>query len=118
MNSIIEAWVSPSRKEIYAHSAIDLSTSPWYVEHLDYFLDGDVFECFDENEQKGLWKIVVEVKMITHYDSWNGDYDVDINLERILYKSKCKNFSQLREVWEQFKLDDPERYEKTIQLKG
>ena len=113
---IIEAWLSPSRKEIYEKSYISLDNKlnfcedalELYFDHFDHCSNDGIFSLFDETEQDGLWKIVAEVDLVYTKDYW-GEVDLDFYSKEI-YKSKCNNFSDLIEIWSAINPERKYRY--------
>ena len=100
MKTIIEAWLSPSRREVYHSNFFECSTNPdWDGYDASEFISSDIFELFDKTEQDGLWKIIVEVEFEYHCDYF-GEWDCDTAIGQVFFKSKCRNFSDLRRIWD------------------
>lgn len=103
MKVIASYWVCLSSREVvheaYLHVGTDVETSLYIDDDVSLFKD-EVFDLFD-NETKGFYHIIVMFDII-YYKSWSecGDeYDLDFHVDQILFKSKCKNFSELRKTW-------------------
>lgn len=101
---IVEAWMSPKRKEVYSSGYITMQpTLANYVweavqEFLDEYGSDNIFSLFGETEQDGLWKIVVEVDLVYTRDHY-GESDLEFNTGQVFAKTKSKNFSDLRDTW-------------------
>jgi len=114
MKLIYEVWLSPSRTEVYHHSSVVLNSDPILYgedDFLDSWMSGNVFELFGEDEQDGLWKVVCEVEYTSHYDPWNMEWDGDTYVNKVIYKSRCKDFKQLREVCRFLNIEKPKLHQ-------
>ena len=107
MKIIYEIWCSPLRKEIYSQKFVSLGIVDWIDndEIKGDYLDGDFwYDVFGEDwyETKGLWKVVIEIDTYfrSFYD-WEGIPDCEVEYNpKVLFKSKCESFNELRYIWE------------------
>jgi len=101
---IVGAWVSPSRKEVYDWNFIDCESHLHGADvdlemFMSEFCQGGLFDLvFDQDEQDGLWRVVLELDLAYHRDYY-GEVDVDYCIERIITKKKTRNISELFSIW-------------------
>jgi len=102
---ILEAWISPKRNECYHSSVINCNTLDMCMDDpiadlADEHYPGNIFELFEENEQDGLWKIVISVEWrgVEYWTDCGTEYDIDYDVE-VLFKAKCKDYKELRANW-------------------
>lgn len=107
MKIICEFWCSPLRQEIYSEKYVSLDIIDWVDidEIKENYTSGDIwYDVFGEDyyDVKGLWKVVVELD--THFETfydWEGIPDCEVHYNpKVVYKSQCGNWNELRCIWE------------------
>lgn len=105
---IVEAWVSPNRKEVYDSSTIYCGAPSLALDELysDFLCDADdgIFTLFDEQDT-GLWNVKVTMEAVSYrfWSDWGYEYDTDFEVVEVWNKGKCGNFSELRYTWAHLK---------------
>lgn len=106
---VVDAWLSPNRKEVYESNIIYSGERNWGLEELcNEFLsehwDGSIYEMFN-GDDSGLWnvKVLVEVRSYKFWTDYGDEYDSDFSIKDIWHKGKCECFADLKSKWIELK---------------